>query len=100
MTVDLDVLPTVPKRRSSKRPERESKGIGNNRHMRAKPPTNSLPNILRSKSVRTRWQGLFPSSRALVYRLVPQRPQGIEARQSDFSYDGMKAWLRTRQSFV
>ena len=50
--------PSDSPRRSSKCPARESKGIVNNRHMRAKPPTNSLPNILRAKSVRTRWQGL------------------------------------------
>ena len=31
---------------------------------------------------------------------LPKRPQWIEARQSDFSYDSMKAWLPTRQSFV
>jgi hypothetical protein len=31
---------------------------------------------------------------------LPQRSQEIEARQSDFSYDGMKAWIPTRQSFV
>jgi hypothetical protein len=31
---------------------------------------------------------------------LPQRPQEIEARQSDFSYDSMRAWLPTRQSFV
>jgi hypothetical protein len=30
----------------------------------------------------------------------PQRPQWIEVRQSDFSYDRMKAWIPTRQSFV
>jgi hypothetical protein len=34
------------------------KSIGNNRHIRAKPPMSSLPNISRAKSVRTRWQGL------------------------------------------
>ena len=31
---------------------------------------------------------------------LPQRPPGVEARPSDFSYDGMKAWIPTRQSFV
>jgi hypothetical protein len=31
---------------------------------------------------------------------LPQRPPGVEARPSDFAYDGMKAWIPTRQSFV
>ncbi|MBV8143159.1 MAG: hypothetical protein JO279_02105 [Verrucomicrobia bacterium] len=31
---------------------------------------------------------------------LPQHPKLIEARQSDLSYDSMKAWLPTRQSFV
>jgi len=31
---------------------------------------------------------------------LPERPPGVEARPSDFSYDGMKAWIPTRQSFV
>ena len=31
---------------------------------------------------------------------LPQRPPVVEARPSDFSYDGMKAWIPTRQSFV
>jgi hypothetical protein len=31
---------------------------------------------------------------------LPQHPPGVEARPSDFSYDGMKAWIPTRQSFV
>jgi hypothetical protein len=31
---------------------------------------------------------------------LPQRPPEVEARPSDFSYDGMKAWIPTRQSFV
>ena len=31
---------------------------------------------------------------------LPQRPPEAEARSSDFSYDGMKAWVPTRQSFV
>jgi hypothetical protein len=70
--------------------------------MRAKPPTNSLPNILRAKSVHTRWPGLIRTDPGWCIDSValPQRPQWIEARQSDFSYDGMKAWLPTRQSLV
>jgi hypothetical protein len=31
---------------------------------------------------------------------LPQRPPVVEARPPDFSYDGMKAWIPTRQSFV
>ena len=31
---------------------------------------------------------------------LPQRPPGVDARPSDFSYDGMKVWTPTRQSFV
>jgi hypothetical protein len=31
---------------------------------------------------------------------LPQRPPEVEARPPDFSYDGMKAWIPTRQSFV
>src|SRR6201998_451043 len=31
---------------------------------------------------------------------LPQRPPVVETRPSDFSYDGMKAWIPTRQSFV
>ena len=31
---------------------------------------------------------------------LPQRPPEMEVRPPDFSYDGMKAWIPTRQSFV
>jgi len=31
---------------------------------------------------------------------LPERPHWIESRQSDFSYDSLRAWLPTRQSFV
>jgi hypothetical protein len=31
---------------------------------------------------------------------LPQRPPEVEVRPSDFHYDGMKAWIPTRQSFV
>jgi hypothetical protein len=31
---------------------------------------------------------------------LPQRPPEVEVRPPDFSYDGMKAWIPTRQSFV
>jgi hypothetical protein len=31
---------------------------------------------------------------------LPQRPPEVEVRPSDFRYDGMKAWIPTRQSFV
>lgn len=31
---------------------------------------------------------------------LPQHPRWIEARQPDFSYDSLRAWLPTRQSFV
>jgi hypothetical protein len=31
---------------------------------------------------------------------LPQRPPEVQVRPSDFSYDGMKAWIPTRQSFV
>jgi hypothetical protein len=31
---------------------------------------------------------------------LPQRPPEVEARPPDFSHDGMKAWIPTRQSFV
>jgi hypothetical protein len=45
--------------------------------------------------------GLHRSGRWCIDSVaLPQRPRWIEARQSDFSYDGMKAWLPTRQSFV
>ena len=32
--------------------------------------------------------------------VLPQRPPEVEVRPSDFCYDGMKAWIPTRQSFV
>jgi hypothetical protein len=45
--------------------------------------------------------GLHRSGRWCIDSVaLPQRPQWIEARRSDFSYDNMKAWLPTRQSFV
>ena len=31
---------------------------------------------------------------------LPQRPPQVQVRPSDFTYDGMKAWIPTRQSFV
>jgi hypothetical protein len=31
---------------------------------------------------------------------LPRRPPEVEVRPSDFSCDGMKAWIPTRQSFV
>jgi len=31
---------------------------------------------------------------------LPQRPPEVEVRPPDFSHDGMKAWIPTRQSFV
>jgi hypothetical protein len=45
--------------------------------------------------------GLYRPVRWLVESVaLPQRPPGVEARPSDCSYDGMKAWIPTRQSFV
>ena len=31
---------------------------------------------------------------------LPRRPPEVGARSSDFSYDGMRAWIPTRQSFA
>ncbi len=31
---------------------------------------------------------------------LPQRPPEVQVRPPNFSYDGMKAWIPTRQSFI
>ena len=45
--------------------------------------------------------GLYHPARWFVESVaLPQRPPVVDARPSDFSYEGMKAWIPTRQSFV
>jgi hypothetical protein len=47
--------------------------------MRAKPPTNGLPNILRAKSVPTRWQGLVSTDQGVGVSIPSHFPNARES---------------------